>query len=625
MSHREIQNLLNDPNTPAITDLRSGRNRTNQPSNSTSNDQSTTPSDAPTEDLSSIQQHDSGILQTSAYREISPQYEESPWGAGTSTAILDPELRKIRTSEDELQIQDSVDAQHEQLRAEVDWFRTDLKEEHDWKNRISIQYNRISTSIKSFIAKLALVGDGVDMSAIDKATELSASLDTAFKHLHAQAFQELPHHSQNNLRPSNLSVQFEQCERDSSNTRNADTLVHTQTDDSVFTPEGEHSISLRQDKSEAKLDSLEITLQQISIAQDELRESHLMLDETVSSINTKCKDSVVELSTSIQKIEIENKELKNDLAEAISSISSLRNAFKGLQTSVRENKKRISNTASVAASSTRSMGSDQPSGRPRISSAAMETQERNLKEIQYRILAITKINIYLISSEARIASLVDREAKILEKNTNLAYEKLTKYSDIPHMNKQLYQSLQNTLTEAAIWSQQLNQKYSDLNLFEIQSATKISIEVTKFEEQGCQSIFEFLRDFNACYRGRGNDQVKANQLWKKYLSSSIQADTETIKDDYQALQKHLLYNYGNIDCVTNCILRSVERSPKPARDNYRDRHTYLKKLLNALQKLQTVPDKSTIERKAWENSIFESKAIYRYQCCGTGTGTVRNR
>ena len=291
-----------------------------------------------------------------------------------------------------------------------------------------------------------------------------------------------------------------------------------------------------------------------------------------------------------------------------SSVASLRNAFKGLQTSVRENKKRVSNMAEISSSSSSNSTS---SNNPRMSQAAITILEHNLNEIQEKINTIIATDISTVTSEARLANLVEREAKLLDNYSNQAYDKLTKYSNVPGMKQSLCDQIQQTLTTAAKWTKSLNNKYVDLKMFEIQSTAKINIEVSKFDEKGQQSIYEFLNDFNACYRGRGSDQVKANQLWKKYLSPAIQADTETMKDDFKAIQDHLLENYGDIDSVVNSMLRSVEISTKPTIKDRKGKNIYIRKLFNALQKIESIPEKTTIPQEVWETSVLSKNSLLR--------------
>ena len=616
MSSREVQNLKD--NTPAKSDLRSGRSRGDPPVNSTNNDRSDHSPTPPESEISTIQQHGSEILQSSAYQESIAQYEESPWGGGSGTTLIDTEVRRIRTSEDELMIQDTVNAQLEQLRAEVDWFKADLANEEGWELKVTTQYERISTSVKSFIARLALVGDGVDLSAIDKATDLSLELDKARDKLYDQLKENYSADHRPALRPSNLSVRFENCEPNDSE-RSIGTIMPAL--DDVFDQEPEllsntsiesrqiQELSQKHDVSASKIQSFELILQQLSTSQTEIRESMSILDDTVQVLSNNQEEAIEKMQQSIKRIEREKAASDTHVKDLNDSVNSLRNAFKGLQTNVRENKKRLSTITEPPRNQVRS--NTQPTSKHFISEAALAILEKNIKELEEKICAITATNISDLTSESRISSLMDREAKALEKHSNLLYEKLTKYSDVPSMSKSLSEKTQKTLDDAAAWSRALNVKYTELKMYDIQSANRITIEVTKFEEKGEQSIYEFLKDFNACYRGRGTDQVKANQLWKKYISPAIQADTEALKDDFQALQKHLIDNYGDLDYVVDGILRGVEKLRKPHEDNTRDRHVYMKRLLGALQKLEAIPERMDINKKVWELTVLAHNSFTR--------------
>ena len=119
---------------------------------------------------------------------------------------------------------------------------------------------------------------------------------------------------------------------------------------------------------------------------------------------------------------------------------------------------------------------------------------------------------------------------------------MIKYSNSASSNKEFSKNTEEALSKAAQWTKQLNTKYAALNLHDVQSSSRIALEISKFSEDGEQSIYEFIRDFDLCYKGRGTDTVKANQLWKAHLSAALQAETETIKDDLQALKEHLLQN-----------------------------------------------------------------------------------
>ena len=61
------------------------------------------------------------------------------------------------------------------------------------------------------------------------------------------------------------------------------------------------------------------------------------------------------------------------------------------------------------------------------------------------------------------------------------------------------------------------------------------------------TIFEFLENFSAYCAG--TTKIKAYKLYNNYLSASIQAQTASFQQDYDAFIKFLKTNYGKIEVI----------------------------------------------------------------------------
>jgi hypothetical protein len=216
-----------------------------------------------------------------------------------------------------------------------------------------------------------------------------------------------------------------------------------------------------------------------------------------------------------------------------------------------------------------------------------------------------------VSSETHIATLMKADNPQLDKYTESAIQSLGKYTSHPSMDEELVKKTNAAIEDATRWSEVLRAKFSDLNMHEVHSTDRITIEITKFEEAGEQHIYEFLHDFNTCYRARGSDTIKATQLWKSHLSRSIQMETESLKTDLKGLVEYLRDNYGDADTVVDVILRPVEKLKTQPFKHNRDKHLYMKKYLNALQKLEAIPTSTDITPAAWELAVLAHRPFQR--------------
>ena len=131
-----------------------------------------------------------------------------------------------------------------------------------------------------------------------------------------------------------------------------------------------------------------------------------ILDDTVILLNNNQEEAIAKIERSLKKMEGEKSASDQQMKELTNSINSLRNAFKGLQTNVRENKKRLSTFTETPVQLDTNIS--QSSSRYQMSDTAVTILEKNLEELNEKINVITTISIADLESESRISSLMDR-------------------------------------------------------------------------------------------------------------------------------------------------------------------------------------------------------------------------
>ena len=549
MSSKEILDLMALSNSPAKTRLRNGKNINPAPVNSTNSEPGSIPPSTPSSEISSIPTNIPSS--TASYRDSTATFEESPVGSGLGTQLGDRSLRNIRSSEDEYNLKDTLDAKIEALRNEVDWFAVDLVNEPGWQKAIPEQFDRISIELKSLLAKVSIIGEDINVPAIDTITELSKDLSNSRDKLIARAKTDTPSLPNPVLRRSNLSTHFEHCSSQSSSQQGNNTLTnehHNENDvflpDNNSTKDNNLSTKIVQIQNQLvqisslsnKVEALEATITALNLEQQTFRAAVSDMDQSITTLFNRQKTLDIDMSGKLEVIQQDNLDLKK-------SIQDVNRAFQGIKLNVKENKKRavqaINDISRISSSANESLlpppMHNTSTNRSHVSQEALSVMEDDLKQITRKISLITAINLDETTSESHISSLITRDNPLIDKYTNLAYDKLAKYSNLVNTNPDIISSVKHQLTRAEEWSRHLINKYNSLGMHETQSSHRIAIEVTKFTEDSEQTVFEFLEDFDSCYRGRGSDNVKATQMWKTHLSASIQADTESIKTDLQAL------------------------------------------------------------------------------------------
>ena len=188
------------------------------------------------------------------------------------------------------------------------------------------------------------------------------------------------------------------------------------------------------------------------------------------------------------------------------------------------------------------------------------------------------------------------ESKATELNRSLE-----KYIMKPTQDAALVERAQDLLEDAQLWTDGMRQRYTQQGYHMKSQTAKLYENLPKFTERSEIDIFEYLRQYESLSQDFDIPGERAELLYSKYLSSSIQDEVFKYKADYEAMKRILLQRYGDLQTITSNILSPVLNDSVPR--NSADISTkliYCRKLQSALQKIDKLlrsPDVSTCEVK----------------------------
>ena len=242
---------------------------------------------------------------------------------------------------------------------------------------------------------------------------------------------------------------------------------------------------------------------------------------------------------------------------------------------------------------------------------AQKIVEHNIRSLVSQMEGRTKVNITKTSTELLIKESKNQGATSLEKIINTCYTSLTKYTTYHEINKELCEKATQAIEKSNKWIQNVNDLYIDSEMYSMDSAKSMAIDVEKFTGNGSQTIYEFLEDFDSMYRGKGSDKQKADRLYKAHLSERIKSSTRSISTDFIALKNWLLKEYGDYLCVTESMVSNLEAIAKPSIKDYAARADYFLKLESMLQKIEKLKDNKEVDSVLLKNHVYSQPFMKR--------------
>ena len=143
-----------------------------------------------------------------------------------------------------------------------------------------------------------------------------------------------------------------------------------------------------------------------------------------------------------------------------------------------------------------------------------------------------------------------------------------------------------TIERAIDWSAQVRNLYHSLGIHQRSQASKLYDSLPKFSKHSEITVFEFFRRFAAYTEDFDISEEKAELLYNKFLSSSIQDEVSEFKNDYESIKRVLIHRYGDLKTLTTDILLPVSKLSKP--NSHHDPNTsfeYYRTLNSAFQRI----------------------------------------
>ena len=193
----------------------------------------------------------------------------------------------------------------------------------------------------------------------------------------------------------------------------------------------------------------------------------------------------------------------------------------------------------------------------------------------------------------RMAELIKTTSKVVDENTDLEKIKDLQLGTVPKVEKSvrelestlrqyakicdpdelddLSDQVESTIEKATTFVENIVSLYEEHEGYApgLSDHEKATTKIKPFAAGADVTVFEFLEKFAAYCSGM--KKVKAYKLYNNYLLASIQAQTESFQQDYDAMIKFLKTTYSKIEVISGGLLAELGKSKKPNDNEYQDR------------------------------------------------------
>ena len=242
----------------------------------------------------------------------------------------------------------------------------------------------------------------------------------------------------------------------------------------------------------------------------------------------------------------------------------------------------------------------------------------NVSDVQGRLLKIQMNSLKSLLSpdvakpmkKSVLEDLYNNKVIAIEEKERELSKSLQYYVRSPTFNECLSEMVLDAIDDASRYVAKIRALYHQEGYLFKSHSDKLFEDLPKFSCQSDVNIFEFFRRFEALSKDYEISSEKAELLYEKYLSLSIQEEIISLKGDYNAMRNVLIKKYGDLRVIANNYLKPLLKECVPG--NYQDESEkvkYFRKLHCATQKIDKSLFSSDIPTHEAEEYLYSNEFI----------------
>lgn len=235
----------------------------------------------------------------------------------------------------------------------------------------------------------------------------------------------------------------------------------------------------------------------------------------------------------------------------------------------------------------------------------LNVQSKILKSQMVGLKSLTSISPTEGLSKSTLLDLHKNRVKVVDNQTQNLQATLCDYVKTNGFCPELTDQVTDVIDKGMSWSSKIRELYQSTGAYKRSQGSKLFDNLNKFSPFSEIDIYVFLKRFESLTSEFDFPEERAEFLYNKFLSSSVQEEVIRYKNDYKSMKSHLIHSYGNPRTLISRMIEPLQVEVTP--DNLSTEQTcltYYRKLQSVMEKINFYLDSSTGHKDAFESYIF---------------------
>ena len=250
------------------------------------------------------------------------------------------------------------------------------------------------------------------------------------------------------------------------------------------------------------------------------------------------------------------------------------------------------------------------STRDETSLSSLSIQGKLLKSQMIGLKTLLSPNPSKDLSKSTLLDLHKNRVMAVEDQTQYLQSALCEYVRIEGHCLQLCEQVLDGIDSCISWSSKIRELYQSTGAYKRSQGSKLFDTLSKFSPSSELDIYTFLERFESLTEEFDFPEEKAQFLYNRFLSSSVQEETVKYKNCYDLMKRFLIHRYGDPRVLISQMIECFHKDFIP--DNMSDSQmclSYYRRLHSTLEKINLYLDPSTGYQDDFESYVFSQEFL----------------